>query len=96
MKKHLIIDRDVMSRLTSLSSERRVDFWKAVGQLSESFGRPHIHAGIGIRKLGMRLFEFRLGIELRVLFLDRDNDLYLAFLGSHDEVRKEIRSGKLG
>jgi hypothetical protein len=93
LKRHLIIDRDVVSRLSSLPPERRFDFWKAVGQLIESFGRPHVHAGLGIRKLRPRLFEFRLGIDLRVLVRDRESDLYLTFLGSHDEVQKEIRSG---
>jgi hypothetical protein len=71
LKKHLIIDRDVVTRLSSLPPERRFDFWKAVGQLIESFGRPHIHTGLGIRKLRPRLFEFRLGIDLRVLVRDR-------------------------
>jgi hypothetical protein len=94
LKKHLIIDRDVLERLPTLVPQRRLGFWMAVAELVESFGRPHIHSGLGIRKLRHKLFECRIGIDLRLLFQDRENDLYLTFLGSHDEVLKEVKSGK--
>jgi hypothetical protein len=96
LKRHLVIDRDVLTRIRSLPWERRLDFWKAVGQLIDSYGRPHAHAGLGIRNLRPRLFEFRLRLDLRALVRDRGGDLYLTFLGTHDEVQREIRSGKSG
>ena len=42
----------------------------ALLDLAETFGRPHIHSGIGIRKLGKHLFECRGNRDFRILFLD--------------------------
>ncbi len=56
-------------------------------QLQAVFGKPHLHAGLGIRRLSSRLFEFRVSRELRVLFLViKPNIFRLMMCGSHDEV----------
>jgi hypothetical protein len=66
----------------------------ALCDLVEGFGRPHVHAGLGIRKLGSRLFECRGSLGLRFVFQGRTDDLFVAFLGSHDEVRTLLRTGR--
>jgi hypothetical protein len=66
----------------------------ALCELIESFGRPHAHSGLGIRKLGNKLFECRGGLALRFIFQDRPADLFVSFLGNHDEVKTLLRSGK--
>lgn len=48
----------------------RDECWEALLQLAELFGRPHVHSGIGIRKLGKILFECRGNREPRFLFLN--------------------------
>ena len=62
-------------------------------ELAESFGQPHAHSGLGIRKLGNKLFECRASLALRFVFQDRPTDLFVAFLGSHDEIKALLRSG---
>jgi hypothetical protein len=55
--------------------------------LVEAFGRPHAHAGLGVRRLHDNAFEFRLSRGIRVIFLFfKPNKLRLMMTGSHDEV----------
>jgi len=66
----------------------------ALCELTEGFGRPHLHSGLGIRKLGGKLFECRGNLALRFIFQDRPTDLFVSFLGNHDEIRALLRSGQ--
>jgi hypothetical protein len=84
----------VFVRLAALPKSARDECWGALLQLVETFGQPHIHSGIGIRKLGRLLFECRGNRELRFLFLNLEDCLEVRFLGDHDEVRNEIKHGK--
>ena len=60
----------------------------------ESFGSPHAHSGLGIRKFGKNLFECRGNLDLRFIFQNRPDDLFISFLGNHDEIRALLKSGK--
>jgi hypothetical protein len=61
-------------------------------QLQVGFGQPHLHAGLGLRRLGPRLFEFRLTRGLRVVcVLIKPRTFRLAMTGSHDEVRAWLK-----
>lgn len=94
MAKPLSIDRGVLKRLRELPKTERIECLLALCELDESFGRPHIHSGLGIRKLGDRLFECRGSLALRFIFQDRPTDLFISFLGNHDEIKALLRSGK--
>jgi mRNA-degrading endonuclease RelE of RelBE toxin-antitoxin system len=63
---------------------------KAIPSLAKAFGKPHAH--LGLRKLGGRIYEFRVGLKLRIVFRHDDDTLYLLLIGTHDEVRRFIRS----
>jgi hypothetical protein len=94
LKKPLALDPDVMKRLGALPKSQRAECLQALCDLCEAFGRPHIHSGLGIRKLGYGVFECRGNLDLRFVFLDRPDALYVCFLGDHDEVRALLRAGK--
>ncbi len=94
MTKPLSIDPGVLQRLRELPKTERVECLLALCELGESFGRPHAHSRPGIRKLGNKLFECRAGLALRFIFQDRATDLFIAFLGNHDEIKALLRSGK--
>jgi len=47
--------------LRKLAKSERVECISALCELSESFGQPYLHSGLGIRKLGSKLFECRGG-----------------------------------
>jgi hypothetical protein len=62
----------------------------ALPGLVKAFGQPHAH--LALRKLGGRLYEFRVGLHLRLVFRHERDTLYLLLIGTHDEVRHFIRS----
>ena len=94
MAKLFSIDPAVLRRLRELPKNERVECLLALCDLAEYFGQPHIHSGLGIRKLGAKLFECRGNRDLRFIFQDRSADLYVAFLGDHDEIRALLKRGK--
>lgn len=88
------MDPAVLQRLQSLPKNEKVECLLALCELADAFGRPYVHRGLGIRKLGDKLFECRGNVALRFLFQDRPADLFVSFLGNHDEIKKLLRSGK--
>jgi hypothetical protein len=61
-------------------------------QLISSFGKPHGHAGLGLRRLRENAFEFRISRGIRVVFLFfKPNLLQLMMIGNHDEVRAWLK-----
>ena len=63
---------------------------KAIPSLTAAFGKPHAH--FGLRKLGGRVYEFRVGLRLRIVFRHDADTLFLLLIGTDDEVRRFIRS----
>ena len=78
--------------MRDLPKKGRGECLRALCELPEAFGRPHAHAGI--RKLGDKLFECHAGLSLRFIFQDRPNEMYVSFLGNHDEIKTMLKSGK--
>src|SRR5213083_538979 len=63
-----------------------------LAQLVEAFGKPHAHAGLGVRLLRDNAFEFRITRGIRVVFLFfKPNRLQLMMTGNHDEVRAWLK-----
>ncbi len=62
----------------------------------DSWGKPHLHSGIGIRRLTKTISECRLGLDDRLafIFIAPPPELVFFFLGNHDEFQKLIRSAK--
>lgn len=96
MNKPLIIKPELFKQLLNLPRDQRASCWESISQLPESFGHPHVHLGLGIRKLRPHLFECRAGLGLRLLFRDCDAGVEIFFVGNHDQVQAFLRSGKYG
>ena len=94
MAKALTIDSGVTRQLRELPKTEKVECLLALCELTEIFGQPHIHSGLAIRKLGNKLFECRGSLALRFIFQDRPTDLFVSFLGNHDEIKALLKSGK--
>jgi len=98
LSKLLSIDPVVLRRLQNLPKNERAECLLALCELPETFGRPHVHSGLGIRKLGDKIFECRGNVALRFIFQDRPSDppsdLFVSFLGSHDEVKALLQTYK--
>ena len=93
MSKLLAIDPAVIRRLRELPKNERVECLLALCDLLDGFGHPHVHSGLGIRKLASKLFECRGNRDLRFIFQDRGAELFVSFLGNHDEIRALLRRG---
>jgi hypothetical protein len=93
LSKLLSIDPSVLRRLRQLPKSERVECLLALCDLAEGYGQPHVHSGLGIRKLGNKLFECRGNRDLRLVFQDRGSELFVSFLGNHDEIRTLLRRG---
>ena len=88
----MILQRPSFERAyEKLTAEKRSGVNDALARLEESFGRPHQHAGIGVRSIG-KFFECRAGLRLRVLFVARGGDLILVTVGSHDTIRGFVKN----
>jgi mRNA-degrading endonuclease RelE of RelBE toxin-antitoxin system len=74
----------------SLPSAIQNQIEDAIPAMAEAFGKPHAH--LGLRNLGTRLYEFRVGLQWRIVFRHEPDTLYLLLVGTHDEVRRFIRS----
>jgi hypothetical protein len=94
LNKPLSIDPAVLRRLRSLPKNAKVECLLALTELVEVFGRPHLHTGLAIRKLGSSVFECRGNLEWRFIFQDRPTELFVCFLGNHDEVKSLLHSAK--
>jgi len=63
-----------------------------LSELVASFGKPHAHAGLGLRRLRENAFEFRISRGIRVVFLFfKPARLQLMMTGTHDEVRAWLK-----
>lgn len=65
---------------------------RALDRLPQLFGNPHVHSGVGIKKLAPEVFEFRVVLQWRVLFRRNGQTLELFLLGNHDDVRRYLRN----
>ena len=93
MSRLLTIDPGVIRRLRELPKSEKAECLLALCDLIDSFGQPHVHSGLGIRKLGGKLFECRGNRDLRFIFQDRASELFVSVLGNHDEIRALLRRG---
>ena len=76
----------------ALPDDRRRDLEIALRKLAASFGQPHLHSGLGIRRLKRDYFECRVGRDVRVVFRMQGSLLKMALIGDHDDVQRFLRT----
>jgi len=75
-----------------LSNAEREQIAASLRALGDGFGRPHLHAGIGIRRLRKDLFECRAGLHWRIVFFAEKGLLTAYDVMTHDEIKAWLRS----
>jgi mRNA-degrading endonuclease RelE of RelBE toxin-antitoxin system len=63
-----------------------------LNKVRENFGNPHAHAGTGLRKIGERSYEARIGLHYSVVFIHHATYLEAFDIMTHEEVRQWLRS----
>jgi mRNA-degrading endonuclease YafQ of YafQ-DinJ toxin-antitoxin module len=77
----------------ALDGEARAAVFEALLGIPLALGTPHAHAGLGLRKLHRSgIWEARVGLGLRIVFALKENSLTLARVGTHDEIRRYLRT----
>jgi mRNA-degrading endonuclease YafQ of YafQ-DinJ toxin-antitoxin module len=81
------------SDVQSLQPEPRGAVFQVMLSLPKALGQPHAHAGLGMRKIHPSgIWEARVGLGLRVVFTLAEGTLTLVRVGSHDDIRRFLRS----
>jgi mRNA-degrading endonuclease YafQ of YafQ-DinJ toxin-antitoxin module len=76
-----------------LSDEQRAAVFEVMLALPGALGSPHQHVGLGLRKLHPSgIWEARLGLGLRLVFTIESDTAALMRVGTHDEIRRYLRS----
>ena len=76
-----------------LEEEQRAAVFEAILSLPRAIGEPHLHSGLGIRKLHRSgIWEARLGLGLRLVFAIQKEVLTLVRVGTHQDIQRYLRS----
>ena len=88
------VTEDLLDKIRARPKAQRQEIGDAINRVLEGWGRPHVHSGIGIRRLTKTIFECRVGLDDRLafLFIATPPELVFFFIGNHDEIQKLIRS----
>lgn len=76
----------------SIPDGHAADVVATLTAMRDGFGNPHVHSGLGIRKLRGNIFECRTGLGLRLVFAARKGTLTFDFAGNHDAIRAYLKN----
>ncbi|WP_367871557.1 hypothetical protein [Luteolibacter sp. Populi] len=87
---------ELLEQIRTKTKRERRAIGEAMNRVLEAWGQPHVHAGVGIRRLTKTIYECRVGLDDRLAFvvLVTPQELVFFFLGNHDEIQKLIRGKK--
>lgn len=77
----------------SVPASRRVEVFAAMRAALGAFGAPHLHAGLGLRRIPP-FMECRCGLDLRLVFQREGDALVFHLCGTHDEVKAFLKNRK--
>ena len=76
----------------ALVNDQRAALFEAMLALPRAIGKPHLHQGLGIRKLHTSgIWEARIGLGLRLVFAMERERITLERIGTHEDVRRFLR-----
>lgn len=87
----IFLSKRWLKALSKLNAEQKTKAEAVLRDLMESFGKPHLHAGLGVRKLAPGYYECRIDLRWRVLLYQRGEHLLAYDIMSHDEIRAFLR-----
>ena len=79
------------SRFRKCIAGKEAEVLEALRKVQASFGQPHIHSGLSIRKIAPDIFECRTDLKLRLVFEASKGVLTFDFAGDHGEVQNYLR-----
>ena len=89
----ITLTEKAQSELRALDHTQRAPVLHALLALPAALGQAHLHSGLGIRKVHPSgVWEARVGLGLRIVFLLSPNELIVVTVGTHDAVRRFLRT----
>jgi hypothetical protein len=71
----------------------QADILQLIFELETALRSPQEHRGLGLRKLHPAgIWEVRLGLDQRALFRLSQGEAIFLFLGTHDEIKRFLKS----
>jgi mRNA-degrading endonuclease YafQ of YafQ-DinJ toxin-antitoxin module len=83
---------ELKTAIRRLPKQQRKQIGEVITAVRDGFGTPHLHSGLGIRRLRDSLFECRVGLKLRLVFDAEPGVLSFSDLGTHDQIRQIIKN----
>ena len=83
---------ELKAAIRRLPKRQRQQIGEVITAVRDGFGAPHLHSGLGIRRLRNNLFECRVGLKLRLVFDAEPGVLSFSDIGTHDEIRNLMRN----
>lgn len=77
--------------LKSVPVACREEVWAAMKAAGLIYGQPHLHAGLGLRRI-QPFMECRCGLDLRLVFQREGRSLVFHLCGTHDEVEAFLKN----
>lgn len=76
----------------NLARDRRAALFDVMLSLPRALGQPHLHSGLGIRKLHRSgIWEARVGLGVRLVFTIEADLLTAVRVGTHEEIQRYLR-----
>ena len=76
----------VLKSAERLGAEITAKAEEKIAAIAAQFGNPHMHSGLGLRKLGRRSYEVRVWLQWRVVFIHEADRLTAYDIMDHDGV----------
>lgn len=87
----IVITGRLRKTLDKLPEEVRSKAEKALAKVAVTFGDPHRHRGLGIRKLAKCSYEIRVHLQWRIVLIHYGDNLIAFDVMNHDEVVTWLR-----
>jgi hypothetical protein len=87
----IFLSKRWLKSLSKLTPKQKAEAEAVLRNLMETFGNPHLHAGIGVRKLAPDYYECRIDLRWRILLYHRGDHLLAYEVMSHEEIRAFLR-----
>ena len=90
--KEIHIEPGLLRQIRAKTAVERRQIGQRIAEPQKFIGQPHLHKGMGLRKLRDNFYEIRVGLKQRLIFENASNALVFEFLGNHDEVKRFLKS----
>jgi mRNA-degrading endonuclease RelE of RelBE toxin-antitoxin system len=87
----IFLSQRFIKSLSKLSPDQRAKAQAVLRAVMESFGAPHLHAGLGLRKLTSEYYECRIDLRWRIVLWLRGDNLLAYEVMDHAEIRAFLR-----